>query len=788
MANIFANMKYDANLFYSKLIKEINPATAEDFSSLLFHSNIAGYEIEFAKPATFDISFIIPDIVVQSDQLITYTIKKNRQLLDIYGNNFTIMSDIEIYITGSNVYGKTFDENEIKYLKVDKVINPLNESTFVYLVTLDKLYQYKRDIYSFEIPDYAVGTTKQYTINVSKNNIYEIHVWYKPGKDTISNELIEYNLTELEMYNYESNEIASKFGLNKLNLKYTKHLSSSTDLDIFLNIKDDKIEFTLGDGYNGQKRNSGEILFIEIKTTNGAQGNIQTTEWLINNVLVTSENNLRLSNNSLSLKAISLNGGTGGKSFYNNEDLKRNLLKKIRNRDSIITLKDFEDYFEMENGKPFVDTKYFNSNSNVFIYNILRDFDNKILPTNTFNEEEVQFDQNLFLPEKTYNDIQMISPFFYKKRNNYYDAYLINPEVKISLKTKEDNKLLKLTNAVEIYITYDFILRKSKIVLKNYNASYTYIFSCNLFKMTLNKDNNFEQEISTLFTDEYCLINEELTFVNGYIKGLHNIKLDILNTFILDSEIPENTTSNDWTKIYLMNWYSEDSYFQTELKQQHYLYIEPDSYNPGKENRYVINLPYIEKYFFTTNDRYKVYNKLYQYFIVYENKNKFPFNTTVHQTFFNTIDIPTKYKKYLTDINNNFMEIYPKLQLYISIIIDKTKFSLSDFKTIEEVEDSLKLFLISMYSKLENFELKYFESYIENRCIQEYNVIKNIEIITPKTLTIPSSSEIFYNMEDDLGNTDENGEIILTIKDMIDFVPPYFHFDYDNINLEFILD
>jgi hypothetical protein len=63
-ANIFANLKYDANLYFSKLIKEINPATAEDFSSLLFHSSILGQKIDFALPATFDITFIIPDIQI----------------------------------------------------------------------------------------------------------------------------------------------------------------------------------------------------------------------------------------------------------------------------------------------------------------------------------------------------------------------------------------------------------------------------------------------------------------------------------------------------------------------------------------------------------------------------------------------------------------------------------------------------------------------------------------------------------------------------------------------------
>ena len=781
MVNIMANMKYDANLYFNKLIKEINPATAEDFSSLLFHSSILNQKIDFALPATFDITFIVPDIKITDNQLITYTIARNNTLTDIYGFKYTLENDIYIYISGSGVQGKAYTNEGLQALKVDKVVNPSSPNSYIYLVSYSGLKQYQREFHTFTIPEYNVGENVTFTIPINKENIYDIRVWYKPTQDDGTTDLANYNITELELYGYDSNELSTKFGLNELNLKYTKHLSSQYDNDIFLNIKDDLLEFQIGDGYNGQKRNTGETVFIEVRTTKGEEANINTTEWVVTKVLVTTESDIRLSNTTLSLKAVSLSGGEGGISFSGIEEIRRSLLKKARSRGSLISTMDFVTEYEIDNGIPFVDSKYLNSKSNVFIYNIMRDFNKKILPSTTLNLSEVEFDQNLFYPTTTINNIKLVSPFLYRKRNNQYDAYLINPEVRINLQTNVSNKITKISNLIEAYITYDYILQKSKIEIRNYNSNYTYIFRCNLFTMTLNKDNNFQQEISTLFTDQYCLIDEELTMVNGYAKGLTNIRIDILNKFVLDSEIPENTNTVEWTDLYIMNWYSSEKHFQTKLKQSHFLYIDTDTYNTAIETRYVMHIPYIDNAFFSTNEQYKVFTKLDNFFQIIENKQKFPFNLEVMQALYNTITLDEKYSKFILDINNSALDVIPKLRPIITIIIDKTKFNLSEFQTIEEVELSLKLLLIKEFTKLEGFGIEYFESYIESICLQNYPIIKNIEVVNPKALTIKPISTIYYDMENNLGND-------FDILDILNFAPPYFHFDYDNLFMKIILD
>lgn len=781
LANIFANVKYDANIYFNKLIKEINPATAEDFSSLLFHSSILNQNIDFAIPATFDITFIVPDIKITDNQLITYTISRNNTLTDTYGFKYTLENDIHIYISGSGVQGKAFTNEGLQALKVDKVVNPTSNNSYIYLVSYSGLRQYQREFHTFAVPEYNVGEAVTFTIPVNKENIYDIRVWYKPTQESNTTDLANYNLTETELYGYDSNDLSIKFGLNELNVKYSKHLSTQYDNDVFMNIKDDLLEFQIGDGYNGQKRLTGETIYIEVKTTKGEEANINSTEWVVNKVLVQTESDARLSNTSLSLKAVSLSGGEGGISFSGIEEIRRNLLKKARSRGSLISTMDFINEYELDNGIPFVDSKYLNSKSNVFIFNIMRDFNKKILPTTTYNIPEVEFDQNLFYPRKVISGITLISPFLYRKRNNQYDAYLINPEVKINLQTNVSNKITKISNLIDVFITYDYILQKSKIELRNYNAGYTYIFRCNLFTMTLNKDNNFQQEISTLFTDEYCLIDEELTYVNGYAKGLTDIRVDVLNKFVLDSEIPSNSNTVEWADLYIMNWYSSEKHFQTKLKQSNFLYIDTDDYNSTIETRHVMHLPFLEETFFSTNDRYKVFTKIDNFFKIIENKQMFPFNLEVTQAFYNTITLDDKYKDFILDINNSALDVVPKLRPIITIIIDKTRFNLSEYQTIEEVETTLKLLLVKTFSTLEGFNIEYFESYIESVCLKAFPIIKNIEVVNPKALTIKPITSIYYNMEDSLGTN-------FDIKDILDFTPPYFHFDYDNMFIKIVLD
>lgn len=85
------------------------------------------------------------------------------------------------------------------------------------------------------------------------------------------------------------------------------------------------------------------------------------------------------------------------------------------------------------------------------------------------------------------------------------------------------------------------------------------------------------------------------------------------------------------------------------------------------------------------------------------------------------------------------------------------------------------------FTGYERFKIEFFESAIESFCLQNFSIIKNIELINPKSLTSKKNTTMYYDMENDLGT-------LLTIKDLVDFVPPYFHFDYDNMYIKIILD
>jgi hypothetical protein len=250
-----------------------------------------------------------------------------------------------------------------------------------------------------------------------------------------------------------------------------------------------------------------------------------------------------------------------------------------------------------------------------------------------------------------------------------------------------------------------------------------------------------------------------------------------------------------------MNWYSQDNYFQTKLKQSHFFYIEPNEYNTNIETRYVMHLPYIDNTYFTVTDKTAIFEKMDSFFQVIENQEKFPFNVEVSQSLYNTIAIDTQYIKYLFDINNSYigglagtgsttntLMPKPKFAPIVNIIVDKILFSLSDYQTIDAFETELNLFLSDQFSKIEGFQFQYFESSIESLCLQKYNIIKNIEIVNPKSLTIKSDKIIYADMEADLGKLDANNQPYITLKNIVDFVPPYFYFDLNNIFITILID
>lgn len=743
-ANIMANVKYDTGVYYNKLIREINPATCTEFNSLLFHSSILNYDIQFSTPSTFGISFVVPEFTLRPAEMVTYEIDRDTQFLDNNGLYYTLEEDIKIFISNETVIAKRYSDTDINELEVSRVSNP-NNNGYMYLVEYGNLKQYKREIYKFSIPYYEIGENYNFSVSIPDvKDIYEINAWIKPSDHR--------QLDKDLLYKYNTESISGLFDLQKMSIKYNKFVDSQFDNNLYLTLHDNLLVFGIGDGLNGRKLDQGDQIYIEVKLTKGYLGNINSTEMNIDNVLVTSEDEGGYKSTYRSLvKVVSFDGGHGGKAWDEIPIARSKMINHSSTRKSITSINDFEIYYNLDNGKPFVDPKFFNSKNHIFIYNILRDDKQRVVPTTTFNIEQNEFQQDLFFPKREYRGIQLISPFYYKQNYNHYNAYMVRPDIKIELKTLSTvDKLIKLKNSIGLHLTYDYFEQKSRLVISNYNSLYNYKIVTNLFDVTLNVHNQFSQQINQRFLDKYCLLEEDLI---------------VKEVIVTDSEQNE-----------VIYFQGVGSYFQLVKKQEHYYYTELDRLDSTKEKRHILNIPFMDLNYMRNSQISKLFTKLDSFFQVENHHSMLPYNTGVTQSFYNTIYLEPLYRDYIIDINNNDVIFQAKNMIVIEIIVDKYQYSISDYESVEEVEYDVKNIIYETLEKHEGNEAEFYETILE-KGISNLPIIKNIDVLSPKVFKTYGARQIYQNMDDAIG-TD------LTIFDVVNFVPNYFYFDYENMSIK----
>ncbi len=751
LTNIFANIKYDTAIYYNKLLREMNPATLTDFSSLLFHASILNYNIKFGTPSTMQISFIIPEYQLRSTEILTYNINRSTVFLDGHGLDFTLEKNIEININNSVVSAKQFNDLDISDLNVQRVKNPLNTTQNLYMIEYNGLRQYKRTFQKFNLPDYAIGENYSFSIDISSlNDIYEINAWIRPAANTKPNFVLN------DLYLHDTKDLVNITDMQPMFIKYNKFNASQFDNNIYLKILNNQLLFTVGDGINGKKLNAGDQIIIETKLTKGAAGNVASSEMNIENIILTSQDAGGYTvSNKTNIKVLSLTGGENGANIEDIEYLKSEMIRKSNTRNSITSINDFETNFALEKGLPFIDTKFFNSQNHVFVYNIIRDDNNRIIPTTTFNIIESEFRTNLFFPKKTYDNVELVSPFYYKKQYNHYIAYMIQPEIKVQLKTNTStNKITKLQNPISLYITYDYFEQKTRFEIKNYNLSYTYKIETDKFNLTLDIKNNFKEIINQRFVDEYCLFNEPIT----------------INKVIVLQD-----------KNFILDFYGIDSYYQLVKKQENYYYTELDRLDTTKETRHILHIPFLDLNYFKSTAPAKLFTKLDRFFKVESYKNNISFNVGVTQSFYNTIYIEPMYRPYIIDKNSNGELLTTRNIIIIDIIIDKHKYALSNYSTMEELEFDLKDTIYKNLLKSEGFETQFYETQIESNISNDYSMVKNIDVISPKVFTTNTSTNIYNALDNALTNN------VISLYNVVDFIPNYFFFDYDTINLNITL-
>ena len=778
LVNAITIIKSDNANFLNGLMKEVSPATAETYKSLFFHATVKNIDISFSTPATFALSFIIPEITLTNGQVLKYTIGREVQLEDENGYGFTLEDPIEIYVTNGMVRGRKYLPDKIEELDVYRVKHPLDVSQYIYLVNTE-VKQYDRKFKVVTIPELREDG---YTFNMelpSIDNIYQINAWRRSGESLAS------SLVTDDFRTYKSEDLDVVYELIPLDIKYTKSLSNQTDNHIFVNFNDTSIVFTTGDGINGRKPKLNENIVIELKSTQGRYGNLPSTQFNVGDILVESLDVTGVTSSKVTtIKAVSVTGGSGGSNLESKSDIKRKLLNTRGKYLGCIA--DIKNEFYLDSGEPYVDKKYFNSKHNVFVYNIIRDKASKIIPTTTKNITLSELEKNPFLPEMEYDGIPMISPFYYVNFKNRINAYLILPEIKIDLISEPGTaQSVKLENNPIMYLTYDWFERKTYLELRSVNINYKYYMTCNINQnIVFSAGNNFRVELNKTFLNSWCLLD-------GFEKSAYNPdsaeSINVpgyLNNITL-------TVKNEEVKVIKFLQANTTKYKQTILKQQHFYWYDVDMFDTTLSTCYVLNLPFIEKKF-VTNDIVYAAQKFDSFFQVIDLHDRVNPNIEITQAFYNTIKIENIYRNYIFETTDVYVQ--PVISVNLELLVSSINLQRSKWTNTTDLETDMIWLIQDYLNSLEGYQLEFNESKLEQLILnyfnQYYNVIENVRLWNPAgPIRVRGSSEVYSLFEENYGSSDLllteaelqtkvlKGDLPqLVQKQIIDFVPPYFSF------------
>lgn len=796
LANFLANIKHDTKFYYSKLFQEMNVSLCQDYNSMLFHSSFYNIDFSYVTPSVLPINIIVPELSINNITELEYIIPVNSTFQESTGQIFTIEEEIRIKLTTDYVsaYSHSDKKGYIKLI-VTNTPNPNIPESIVYLVNYPGALQYEKDISVFNIPEYTIGESQEINLGVNDiTNIKNIYVWVTEN----------YDITTDELYNYHSDNVESLSGFTKMDIKFNKYGSSNSDETIFLNFNNNTITLKTGDGIYG-KYIGGKRLFIEIQYSKGENVSISSTEFSINDIKLIEKT---IINNKVSyknvyystLKGISTVGNSGGKNITSIEDIRKKILNKISVRDNISSLNDFHNTFEHNGIKPFIDSKFINSKSFIYIFNALN-FYNEVIDTVPLNVSEFDLMNSPRYPKFSYNGIDLISPFYYKNfNNNITDAYIINPEIYIDLDLTElvsnyvdiidENDVFSIRQ-ITLLISYDFLLEKSYIeILTTDDDINTYDLSSNIFNMVF-EPNNYRQEISNNYTDSYCLLTQPLSNINVSIS-IENINEDkeavtvnysagdaTFSQLILkqrffkyfeDLSLQKTITISDKTKDYTNNTYNN---VLTNINT-----ITDNNYDGGQEP-ILLRLPYLSYDFFSSYNPIETYNLINDYFLIDKYKNNINFNIEATQSFYNTIDIPTKFYDYIFK-NSDMLGITPKLPINITLKINYQNIRSSGFQNQNDFELNFKMKIIELLKTKEGYQVNFYESEIEKKLMEEYPIIINIKFNSPKLFEVNSTDDLYKKLSEAITNDE------LLTEDLLEFTPPYFHYDYNNIVINYL--
>ncbi len=800
LSNYLASIKFDVLQFYSKTFQEINPGLAQDFNSMLYHASIYGAEIQFATASTLSATLIVPEITLSHVNTLVYDIPLNTKFIDTNDIPFMTTAEIKIEQSQMSITATSWDAvNGVKKLSITKAPNPNIPGRYVYLIHSGDFQQFKKIFNSTIITsEPTVGVSTEFEVGIEAlNEVKQVRAWINTGPAMSLVELESVNTTTMASVNPNVEE---------LNVKFYKFESSIRDEDLFVEMYPYSLNFETGDGIHGALPEFGSQIITEIQTTRGSSGNVPNSEFLVGGVNVTE----RWGNNSLkyyqtTLNGMSIAGSIGGQSIESIESIRDDIFTRISVRNSVITENDYEAMFQYQGVRPFVDAKFIDAQAFVFLFNVIRNND-IVVPSTAVNVKEdwllkpdANGDGGPFYPTLVYAGQRLTSPFYYKTLdNNRVDAYMVNPQMNIALRgdVRTPDVITLKELKVEMAVTYDFVTNSSYLeILSGGQEEYDYYFVCDQFQVTITAFNNdhvqpYTYKIEQLFTDAFCVLNEPLTNILLHVRdkqgrvqasyisdGTYSqiLKKQTFYKYFQEVEEPVTTTaaSSD-TMAYLDNIQSNAMSTMTDIRSQTMALNEELVNNRKPEvDKYILRMPFISSSYFFSKTPLEMFEIFNAYFIMNLTEEFLNYNTLATQSFHNTIDIPPMYYNSLFKRNTMDYLSTPKIPIDIEIHGDRTAMMTSKFDNTSELETSIRIEVIKFLKQKEGFTIEFFETDLEKYIYDTFSpLLKNVTVLSPTLFQVNSSAEVYNSLEENLD-----------FVDVLNFVPPFFHYDYAGMQL-----
>ncbi len=746
LANMLSNIAFDAQKYYEYVTKEFNVATAQNFKSMLFHASVYSYDFNLALPSKVTSYLMIPKVTVNSNRKLKYTVP-SFSYFEINNAAFRIEGEINVEITENAITATLTDGIGTYQLDIIDSVDDNNTPTYFIIIPDDKVRQVERIVDKFVVPAYDIGDNVSYNIPIPEG--HQLYLM-KTYVNTNSNPPIDTTGIEHLPIDAITNIYPQ---LEEFDLKYFKFNTTSTEKVIFANLTDyQNITFTLGNGLYGYKLSTNDEVITIVEFSLGAAGNVPSGLAQIENINyyeIDTNTNDTIVFNTVNLNVKTETPASGGQDASSIDDIRFGILKKITERNSLITQLDFEKYFANPVTKKFatvISRQIDTSSPIVSVYNILRNpYTYEIVESTTLNIDTSScFSANNWCinPEYVYNGVQLISPLTYIDYNGKVTSYYKYDNLRIPLTILRINSNPEIN--IELYIKWDATNEAFYFESNAFGAGYTLIIESNVGNYELSSANSYRADISS----------SELIYNKFFDKDL------IINSVNL---------RNDSTNYNIHEYNVVNSVVVMKKIQNHKKYTFQD----GTEK--LLFLPFIKKEYhdnFANDIKYE--SSFVDYFIISEKdlKNKIAFNISINQALMNTIDVDNIVADGVQiNDNNDLLARYP---VSIEIKYDSNALSSSGL-TLIDLKTDISLAVLGYLNDNEGDGIEIYTTSIIKLIKEMYpDIINEVTVESPKTLVVEKWDSII-----------ENGNY--NVDDQLTSVPTYFHFDVNNMDIKFII-